>query len=120
MRAICGHVRGGSIPACFRHPVCRTFTPPQFKEKRLAAIALDTYVWSALVPDIARRRYLRSLGFLAVGLAALTLASFLADNTTGALLGSAITAMVAWQFDGSSTAPCMLADICLGGASVKG
>jgi hypothetical protein len=72
--------------------------PPQFKENRLAAVALDIYVWSALVPDIARRRYLRSLGFLAIGLAALTLASFLAHNTTGSLLGSAITAAVAWQF----------------------
>lgn len=79
-------------------PFVESVLPPQFKENGYSSFALDTYVWSPQVPEIARRRYVRSFGLMTFACAMLAFYALFRGQSERVLAASVFTAVFAWFF----------------------
>lgn len=64
--------------------------PSLFKQgDRTNGFAVDVYIWNRQIPDLARRRYLRSLAFFMLGAALISVGAFVSGDNAGAVLAVA-------------------------------
>ncbi|MEW6645384.1 MAG: hypothetical protein AB1586_33145 [Pseudomonadota bacterium] len=64
--------------------------PSLFKDgHRTNGFAVDVYIWDRRIPDLARRRYLRSLGCFMLGAAFMSVGAFFSGDNAGAILAFA-------------------------------
>jgi ammonia channel protein AmtB len=71
--------------------------PEQFRDRRSARIAMDTYVWNSGVPVKARRQYLRYMVFATVGLGLIAGAVLSRGNLLPAVLFAGVALLFAVQ-----------------------
>ncbi|WP_315831108.1 hypothetical protein [Bradyrhizobium prioriisuperbiae] len=72
--------------------------PIQFRDNRLARIAIDTHVWNSSVPASARWRYLRSLLGMSLGFGLIALAELVAGQLVPTLLFAGLFLLALVQF----------------------